>query len=191
MGVTGTSGTGKKTIAPVVAVALGMSALDLNTLADELGCVERIGEESYVDTLNLRVRLKSRGWRRSVFYGHLLPGVFRDAELERVIVLRCEPSTLKRRLLRRGYSGDHLRENVEAELIGVSLSDSLRAFGPGRVLEYDASESTPEQVSAKIVSDYRSKRRGRRAWLDWTKDYDSATELKSLLSVPKTASAFT
>ncbi len=168
-----------------------MSALDLNTLAEELGCVERRGEGSYVDTLSLRVKLKRKRWKMSVFYGHLLPTIFRDAELERVIVLRCEPSTLKKRLLRRGYRGDHLRENVEAELIGVSLSDSLRAFGPGRVLEYDTSETTPNQVSAKIVSDYRSKRRGRKAWLDWTKYYDSATELRSLLSVPRTASAFT
>ena len=191
LGVTGTPGTGKKTVALRVAKALRFSALSLNTLAYRFDCVAGTSQKVVVDTGRLRESLRKRAWKKALFHGHLLPEVFRDGELDRVFVLRCDPAILKERLRRRGYVGDHLRENVEAELIGVSLSASIRAFGSFRVREYDTSESRPDRVCEAIISDYRSKRSGKKTWMDWTNRYDSATELRSLLSVPRTASAFT
>lgn len=192
LGVTGTPGTGKKSVAVELASRLGFTAKDLNALARELGCLELVDESAVVDTKRLSRSLRERVWSSVVFHGHLLPDLFRGEGIDYVAVLRCDPAILKERLRARGYRGDRLRENVEAELIGVSLSASLRSFGATRVREFDTSQSKPEEVARAIAAAYASKRSLRSGdWLDWTTHYDSAAELRSLLSAARTDSAFT
>jgi len=192
LGVTGTPGTGKKSVSAELAALLGFAAKDLNALAREFGCMERVDEALVVDTERLSRSLGERVWSGVVFHGHLLPDLFRGVGVDYVAVLRCDPATLKERLLMRGYRGDHLRENVEAELIGVSLSASLRSFGPAHVHEFDTSRSKPEEVAKEIAAGYRSKPPSRRGgWTDWTTRYDSPPALMSLLSSASTDSAFT
>jgi len=192
LGVTGTPGTGKKSVAVELADLLGFTAKDVNALARELGCAERTGESEVVDTKRLSRALIERDWGDVVFHGHLLPDLFRRERIDYVAVLRCDPSILKERLWARGYRGDHLRENLEAELIGVSLSASLRSFGASRVREFDTSKASPRDVAGAIAAGYKSRRRRRvGGWTDWTTNYDSAAELISLLSSARTDSALT
>ena len=192
LGVTGTPGTGKKSIAAELADLLGFASQNLNVLALELGCVERVNGSVVVDTERLSRSLRERVRSGVVFHGHLLPDLFRGEGIDYVAVLRCDPRILKERLLARGYRGDHLRENLEAELIGVSLSASLRSFGASRVREFDTSQSTPREVARAIAAGYKSRRSPRVvSWTDWTTHYDSAAELMSLLSSARTDSAFT
>ena len=192
VGVTGTPGTGKKSVAVELADLLGFTAKDVNALARELGCAERTGESEVVDIERLSRALLERTWRGVVFHGHLLPDLFRGGRIDYVAVLRCDPSILKERLWARGYRGDHLRENLEAELIGVSLSASLRSFGASRVREFDTSRSHAREVAGAIAAGYKSRRSQRvGSWTDWTRRYDSAAELRSLLSSARTDSAFT
>jgi adenylate kinase len=192
LGVTGTPGTGKKSVAADLATLLGFTAMDLNLLARELGCAEQIDESIVVDTRRLSRVLRGRALSGVVLHGHLLPDLFRGKGIDYVAVLRCDPAILKERLRARGYRGDHLRENVEAELIGVSLSTSLQSFGSSRVREFDTSQSKPREVARAIAAGYKSRRRLRsRAWTDWTTRYDSPAELRSLLSSTRTDSAFT
>ncbi len=193
LGVTGTPGTGKKSVAVELAAMFGFTAKDLSVLARELGCAERIDESVVVDTKRLGRALRGRAWSGVVFHGHLLPDLFRgDKRIDYVAVLRCDPSVLKGRLWARGYRGDHLRENLEAELIGVSLSASLRTFGASRVREFDTSHSEPREVARAIAAGYKSRRSLQGGgWTDWTTHYDSAPALMSLLSSARTDSAFT
>jgi adenylate kinase len=81
---------------------------------------------------------------------HLLP--IRD-----VVVLRCHPKTLARRLrrARRGSARDR-RENVEAEAIDLVLLEAL-ALGR-RVWEIDTTRRTPEAVARAVLR--RVRRRG-------------------------------
>jgi len=192
LGVTGTPGTGKKSVAVELAALLGFTSKDLNVLARELGCAERIDDSVVVDTKRLSRALRGRAWSGVVFHGHLLPDLFRDERIDYVAVLRCDPSILKGRLWARGYRGDHLRENLEAELIGVSLSASLRSFGASRVREFDTSQSRPREVARAIAAGYKSRRSLQAGgWRDWTTHYDSPAALMSLLSSSRTDSAFT
>ena len=197
LGITGTPGTGKKSVANELSGMLGCTSKDLNALAREFGCSENVGDSEVVDTNRLRRSLRGRDWGRVVFHGHLLPEIFRGEEIDSVAVLRCEPTILKRRLQARGYLGGHLRDNLEAELIGVSLSASLRSFGAARVAEFDTSSADPKDIAAAIVTWHKarrgSRRGGKREWVDWTTRYESAAELTSLLlsSSSRTESAFT
>jgi len=175
VGISWTPGTGKKTIAPAVAALLGLPPpISINSLAPK-GRAE-------VDPAQLRRKLLKMKPNRAVVYGHLLPHVLRKSEVGLVAVLRCEPSVLKGRLVKRGYPPGKVTENVEAELIGVVLDECVSRFGRDRVREYDTTSSPPKDVAKAIARDARAARRPPPAWMDWTLGYDSPSMLRSLLA---------
>jgi adenylate kinase len=181
VGISGTPGTGKKTVSPIVAELMGLPApIPINSLA-------RKGEAE-VDAALLRRRLLDLDPPRTVLFGHLLPHVLRKSEAGFVAVLRCEPSALRGRLAERGYPKSKVTENVEAELIGVVLDECVARFGSGLVREYDTTSSAPREVASQIARDAKAAGEhrgtaGRKAppWIDWTLRYDSSTKLRSLL----------
>jgi adenylate kinase len=191
LGITGTPGTGKRSAAPLIASALDFRVIDLNAFALEAGCSETLPKGTDVDVVKLRRALLKTEIEGRVVFGHLLPDVFKGGELGFVAVIRCDPRVLKRRLLARGYRGRQLIENIEAELIGVSLSDSLETFGGRALGEYDSTSVTPSRLSRQIVGDFRRLSPRRTPWIDWTTSYDSAVKLRLLLSSESKDSAFT
>jgi len=181
VGICGTPGTGKKTIAPKVATLLGSpEAISINSLAPKAAFA--------VDTRQLRAELLRSKPSRVVLFGHLLPDVLRKPEAAMVAVLRCEPSSLRKRLEERGYAPSKVTANVEAELIGVLLYECVVQYGSPLVREYDTTSSSPEAVAKSIAKDAEAALEGRAktagrppAWIDWTLDYGSSTKLRSLL----------
>lgn len=131
----------------------------------------------------MRMALAARP-RPLVLFGHLLPDVLEKPEARLVAVLRCEPTVLRKRLLKRGYPSSKIVENLEAELIGLLLDECLRAYGPALVREYDTTSASPEEVAASIARDTKSSITSKRTarWIDWTLRYDSSSKLTSLLS---------
>jgi len=179
VGITGTPGTGKKSVAPLVAVKLGLRCYGLNDLAKTFRLLK--SPDGSVDIDELRRRLR-RLEGRAVVYGHLLPYAIERDAVFRVAVLRCEPSVLKRRLGKRGYSKDKVVENVEAELIGLESYDAFDVFGADRTYEVDTTRSTPAESARKILSALSGRRLLGRT-VDWEHAYDTGAKLRSLLRV--------
>ena len=177
-GLTGTPGTGKKTLAPLVSGLLGVPALRLNDLAKGLAGAKG-DDESEVDTAKLGLAVRSRAEESALLCGHLLPYVLRRSEAKRIVVLRCDPSVLKGRLLSRGYLWPKALENVEAELIGVVSSECYEKFQD--VVEYDTTRKEPAEA-AKAVASLMSGNGTPAPRVEWTRDYDNARELRALLS---------
>ena len=182
VGICGTPGTGKKTIAPKVATVLGFpGALSINSLAAK-GALD-------VDIKQLRAELLKSRPPRFVLFGHLLPDVLRKGEAAFVAVLRCDPSVLGKRLGERGYPPAKVTANVEAELIGLLLYECVTKYGSNLVREYDTTSASPEEVAEAIGKDAKAAlksrpkpgTRRRPAWRDWTLDYGSSSKLRSLL----------
>lgn len=187
IGITGTPGTGKKTLAPKVAVQLGLPCIGLNRLltGSELAEAGR-----GVDPRGLRKRLVKREDGRAVVFGHMVPDVLEKRDLEKVVVLRCEPSVLGRRLRRRGYPEEKVAANVEAELIGIVSADCISKYGRDKVAEFDATDRVTFG-SAKAVARLLGPRGSKGKLIDWVPLYSSAVKLRSLLSEASTDSAFT
>jgi adenylate kinase len=61
---------------------------------------------------------------------HLLP-------CDRIVVLRCRPDELKKRLSQRNYREAKIRENADAEAIDVCLIETVEKFSPEQILELD------------------------------------------------------
>jgi len=190
--LTGTPGTGKKSIAPLLCKLLGVEPIGLAELASSISTGSASGELE-VSSSKLRRKLLADSPSSALVFGHMVPDVLRRGEVEFAAVLRCEPSELKKRLAARGYSDDKVTENVEAELIGVLLDSSLRAFGEAVVHEYDTTGLAPASVARRIARDYRGARahNDQKQFIDWTFRYDSSTRLRSLLSAPARGPAST
>ena len=185
LGITGTPGTGKKTLAPRVAKALGLPAVGLNDL---LRARERASASRGVDPSKLRRRLLKLTGGPEVVYGHMVPDVLEKRDAQRVVVLRCDPLELGRRLRSRGYSFAKVAGNVEAELIGVVSAACISKFGRGRVAEFDTTSSSV-RASVEAVRGLLTGKAG--AMIDWVPFYSSAEKLRSLLSEASTDSALT
>lgn len=175
IGVTGTPGTGKKSVAPLLARKLRIACVGLGA------ATPGSGEEIEVDTFGLRRQIGRHPPGRVVAYGHLLPYILPSRLAAKVLVLRCEPRVLKNRLWRRGYSESKIKDNVEAELIGLIASDAFSTFGPAKTVELDTTDSPPEQTvnaAARTVLGRKSPT----PRIDWMVGYGSARGLRSLLS---------
>jgi adenylate kinase len=177
VGITGTPGTGKKSVSPIVAKLMGLPCLGLNEFAIAEGLLGQGGE---VDAGLLKRALSRKLKTSAVVYGHLLPYSIDRAQVARVAVLRCEPSILKQRLVSRGYAFDKVAENVEAELIGVVSADAIKAFGKAKVAEVDATYTSPSEAASQVVALAKDRRVKTRP-IDWMTNYDSGGKLRSLL----------
>ena len=181
IGVTGTPGTGKKSVAPLVARKLGLECIGINDFARSAGLDNASDTGGEVDTQELRRRFEQEVSGKVLAYGHLLPYVLRRGSVRRVAVLRCEPGVLKDRLRARRYPLQKWVQNVEAELIGLVSSDTYDAFGGGRTFEVDTTFTSPEEAASVVLacvggSGPDSPR------IDWTTNYDSGAKLRLLLS---------
>jgi adenylate kinase len=163
-------------VAPLVAILLGLPCVSINDVAGP----PIMGDE--IDTKALRARLNATVRASSLLYGHLLPYVVDKKSVSKVVVLRCEPAALKKRLAARRYPPPKVASNVEAELIGVVSFDAFSKFGPERVAEVDTTQTTPEEAADStarfLIGQMALQRR-----IDWSLAYDSAARLASLLDM--------
>ena len=163
--LTGTPGTGKSAVAQ--ALRPTWSSVEVGDWAASVGAARRVRGGFEVDLARARIALETPGKRPSAeilvgHLSHLLP-------VREVIVLRCHPEELRRRLraARRGSAGEQ-RENYAAEAIDVILTEALR---PGRrVWEIDTTGRTVGSVAREVKR--RLSRRGPSEFgrVDWLGD---------------------
>ena len=143
--VTGTPGTGKTTATTLLADEYDVIHLNERiTSRDELW-TERDAER---DTLvaDLDAVAEHLGDWTGVLDSHLAHRL----DVDRVVVLRCRPETVERRLRERGESAAAAAENAESEALDVILSEAVSAHGAENVYEVDATGREPEAVADAI-----------------------------------------
>lgn len=68
---------------------------------------------------------------------------------DRVVVLRCHPDELGRRLEERDESAASIAENEESEALDVVLAEAVERHSPN-VFEIDATDRSPEEIAHEI-----------------------------------------
>jgi len=131
--LTGTPGTGKTTISYVLKDDFGLKVVDLNEVIRTSQYY--IGWDNnrncgVVDLEALRAHPFADGL---VLEGH----ISHHLAVDRVIVLRTNPTVLRGRLQKKGFSENKIRENVEAEILDVILVEALGLHG-NSVYEVDS-----------------------------------------------------
>jgi adenylate kinase len=147
--LTGTPGTGKSTVAPLVDE--GFRVLDLNALIKDRynqgSDPERKSLIADLDRLDEYVESLEGDYIIEGHISHLLP-------VDRIVVLRTAPGVLRERLAKRGWSKAKIEENLEAEALDVILVEALEmSRGRGRprnVYEINATDMSPEEVAEAV-----------------------------------------
>ena len=172
--ITGNPGVGKHTCAKFVSEKLGKAKLiDINRVilsnnevALSSNAVNGIGEIDVKKTEKLILEEIKKA-KDVVIVGHLAPYVIRATGIDLVAVLRRSPYQLATIFRQRKYAPMKMKENIAAEVLGITLYDSVETFGKERVAELDTTGKTPEDIAKDIVSKLKKKSRKQIGIIDW------------------------
>ncbi|MFC7195217.1 adenylate kinase family protein [Halosimplex aquaticum] len=150
--VTGTPGTGKTTAVERVAAdadgpAADLDVIHLNDVIHEEDFVVEHDEERDSAVADLDALADYLAGREDVLFESHLAHHF---GADRVVVLRCHPEELERRLTDRGEPAAKAAENAESEALDVILAEAVERHGEDAVYEIDATDLDPEETAAAI-----------------------------------------
>ena len=80
-------------------------------------------------------------------FSHLIDNI------DQIIVLRCDPVILKERLTSRGYSEEKIRENIEAEAMGIIFSEACESIKGTDIFQLDTTNLKVDEAS-ELLNDF-------------------------------------
>lgn len=160
--ITGTPGTGKTEVAKILAQKLRFELISINDLIENKELrytIDKTRNTKVVDIKELQ-NIISRKFRKGslIVEGHYSHFLRSDI----TIVLRCNPVELAKRLKKKGWNHAKIKENIEAELIGIV---SAEAFRNKRAIEIDTTGKNPKEVAAEIIKKMKKNVTSRIDWL--------------------------
>lgn len=164
IGITGSPGTGKKTIGRLLSEKTQFTLLSISDYAIKAGLAKLSYGEFVVDTQLLKNKI---GTREKIIVGHLLPYVVPDKDLDLIIVLRTSPIILRKRYLERRYSEKKIRENVEAEMIGLISSECASVYQRKKLAEFDTSRATQTAIVRNVLDIINGRKEPTFGTIDW------------------------
>ncbi len=146
--LTGTPGTGKSSVSEELR-ARGHTVIDGKRFIIEGGLLGDLDEgrdthEVDLDALNDSLEMFRESDDEVILDSHL--SHFMDCH--GIVVLRCSPDVLAKRLEGRGYGPAKVRENVQAEILDVILCEATESDIP--VYEVDCSSGTVSESADAV-----------------------------------------
>jgi adenylate kinase len=156
--ITGTPCVGKTTTAKALAAKLQAEYINLTDFAKTYKLT--LGEDmerhtTIIDEEAMRQKLSevidTLENPNIIVDGHYASAVTPEEYVAQVFVLRRDPRELKQFMEQRGYSGNKMWENLQAEIIDVVLGEAIEVHA-GRVCELDVTGKPVEGVVAEILA---------------------------------------
>ena len=141
--LTGTPGTGKTSVARSISEKYEIVALNDFKEARKEYDEERDTYVVDLEYLKKKIEEIEEGDKTIIVEGHYS----HDMPVDIVVVLRCHPDELRKRLEKRGYDEIKIMENVEAEAMGIITEEALSHFPPDKVYEIETTSRVPEEVA--------------------------------------------
>ena len=142
--LTGTPGTGKTSVSKL----LNEKVISLSNYYEKASEGKTRDGEWLVDIGKLNQILETS--KSNLFEGNF---AHKLDNIDKIIVLRCDPNILKERLEERGYNKEKVMENIEAEAIGLIFSESIDYVGKNNVIQLDTSNTDIGTIS-RIIEKY-------------------------------------
>lgn len=166
--LTGTPGVGKSKLALLFAARLRYNRLDLNAtiVKDKLYSGYDRQRRSYITDMRrvigyLRKTTAKGDWIIDSHLAHLLPKGLVDV----VLVLRCAPIELEKRLKTRRWPEAKINENIEAELIGLIAWEARQKHD--KVYDIDTTSKSVKQVVGIVEKVLKDRGEGYRKQIEW------------------------
>ena len=146
--ITGSPGTGKTTLSSQL-TAERFDCYTVEQIATELECIEDQGGDIVVAT-NRLAEWRYTGDKIAIIEGHLSHHCHVDA----IILLRCNPVELKRRLTaRESYGSAKIQNNVEWEMIAGVWSELIEDCPDLPIIELDMTKTPYGKDSVELFID--------------------------------------
>ncbi|MBN1859981.1 MAG: adenylate kinase family protein [Candidatus Thermoplasmatota archaeon] len=173
--LTGTPGTGKTAVAAVLKKQ-GYTLVRLHRLAKETSCISGVDKKRKSQLIDVR---KLNRWIEKNFpteslmffeghISHLLQA------MDKVIVLRCHPKNLEKRLMKKRWSRKKIKENVDAEALDIILCETVECHSAQDVFEIDTTNKTVDEVAGAVRDIVNHKFRPAKAYsigqIDWAEE---------------------
>ncbi len=164
--ITGNPGTGKHTVAKIIAKNLKLELIDINSLSIDEKVFEKRYETIYVDVNKLKKIIRKKTTQNSLLVGHLAPYVVSKDDVESVVVLRKTPYKLQTTYKKRKYSSEKSIENLGSEILGITYYDTIKKIGNSKTSQIDTSNKSISQIVKKIETIFR-KGKTKEDHVDW------------------------
>ena len=159
--ISGTPGCGKTSISKIISEKINAKTISLNELAvsEKLTLKYDKKRETHVVDFNKLIPYVENLidlYNKENTEFLLIEGHFSDAipdkYIDYVIILRCNPDELYKRLEKRGYKIEKIRENVQAEILGNCTNFFIQKQIKSPTYEIDTTNLTIDSI-AKIIID--------------------------------------
>ncbi len=168
--VSGTPGTGKTLLAKRLAEKLRACYVNLsNVVIEKKLYIEYDADRNtfVVDEERVREYLRRMAQECELIivdshYGEISPKELVD----KIIVLRLDPVELEKRLKDRGWSRNKIKENVQAEILGVCTVNALEEHGEDKVFEINVTGKSLEELVEEAL-DIIENKKGKKEYIDW------------------------
>jgi adenylate kinase len=172
--LTGTPGTGKTSVSKFLSDTYFV--IDLNKLATEKNFIIGIDNDrdsKIIDIERLDDYINMSYKNNSIFIvdghlSHLLKSV------DKVIILRCDPNILIKRLSKKGWNKDKIKENIEAEILDIILCETVDIHSDKNIFEIDTTKKSIHDVAYLIKEIIKSGFRNVKTYnignIDWSEE---------------------
>jgi adenylate kinase len=151
--LTGTPGTGKSAVATLLQLK-GFTIVRLNELAVETKSVDGFDKKrdtKLVDITKLNNYIKKHyKTDELVFFDGHIAHLLRS--MDKIIILRCHPQHLRKRLATKGWKEEKIQENIDAETIDVILCEAVEKHPKENIFEINTTKKTIEEISTLIMT---------------------------------------
>lgn len=151
--LTGTPGTGKSAVATLLQDQ-GYSVVRLFTLATQIKCIDGRDKKRNtklvdISKLNSYIKKTFVSDEPIFFEGHIAHLL---KAMDKVIILRCHPQVLQERLGSKKWKEQKVKENIDAEILDVILSESAERHPAENIFEIDTTKKTINEVAELIIT---------------------------------------
>jgi adenylate kinase len=182
--LTGTPGSGKTLIGEKLAKNLKGLFIDIPTLVKKKKLFYYYDRKYRSYILNLRKlrkelsKIYKKEERKIVIASHF-PIYIPKEKLCKVIVLRCNPLILIKRLKKRNYPYKKIRDNIVSELIDLVYCEAIEYYGKEIVFQLDVSNKKINEILKEISLILL--RNGKQNTIDWITSLEKMGKLDFIL----------
>ncbi len=172
--ITGTPGTGKTSVAEILEKK-GYKIVDINNFAVDKKCIlkkDKKRDSNVVDIKKLDSYIKDFKTDDIMFVeghlSHLLSSV------DKVFLLRCHPSRLKKNLNKKNWGKEKINENLEAEILDIILLETIDNHKESDIFEIDTTEKSVDEIADIIIeiikNNFKNIKKYKLGNIDWSEE---------------------